>query len=90
MRFLQNTLFLLGRGGRRILQEPQALEFLALPLIKWVDYRCRAEFIRPTAIIIARYTVANPLPEGLVRDIGDYLHWDWIWLTDRDESPMVE
>ncbi len=21
---------------------------LALPLIKWVDYRCRAEFIRPT------------------------------------------
>ena len=22
---------------------------LALPQIKWVDYRCRAEFIRPTA-----------------------------------------
>ncbi len=24
---------------------------VAIPLIKWVDYRCRAEFIRPTAII---------------------------------------
>jgi len=25
--------------------------FGALPHIEWVDYRCRAEFIRPTAII---------------------------------------
>ena len=24
---------------------------MALPQIEWVDYRCRAEFIRPTAII---------------------------------------
>jgi len=22
---------------------------VAIPLIKWVDYRCRAEFIRPIA-----------------------------------------
>ncbi len=39
---------------------------------------------------IARYIVANPLRAGLVRDIGDYPHWDCIWMTDRDETPMVE
>ena len=39
---------------------------------------------------IARYIVANPLRAGLVRDIGDYPHWDCIWITDRDETPMVE
>jgi len=39
---------------------------------------------------IARYIVANPLRAGLVRDIGDYPHWDCIWMTDRDEEPMVE
>ena len=44
------------------------------------------EDIRQTA----RYIVANPLRAGLVGDIGDYPHWDCIWMTDRDESPMVE
>ena len=29
---------------------------------------------------IARYVVANPLRAGLVRRIGDYPHWDAIWL----------
>ena len=39
---------------------------------------------------IARYIVANPLRAGLVRDIGDYPHWDCIWMTDCDETPLVE
>ena len=39
---------------------------------------------------IARYIVANPLRAGLVRDIGDYPHWDCIWMTDCDKTPMVE
>ena len=39
---------------------------------------------------IARYIVANPLRAGLVRDIGDYPHWDCIWMTDRDKTPLVE
>ena len=39
---------------------------------------------------IARYIVANPLRAGLVRNIGDYPHWDCIWMTDRDEAPLVE
>ena len=30
---------------------------------------------------IARYIVANPLRAGLVRDIGDYPHWDCIWMA---------
>ncbi len=29
---------------------------------------------------IARYIVANPLRSGLVKNIGDYPHWDAIWL----------
>ncbi len=28
----------------------------------------------------ARYVVANPLRKGLVSNIGDYPHWDAIWL----------
>ena len=38
----------------------------------------------------ARYIVANPLRAGLVRVIGDYPHWDCIWMTDGDETPLVE
>ncbi len=29
---------------------------------------------------IARYIVANPLRAGLVEKIGDYSHWDAMWL----------
>jgi REP element-mobilizing transposase RayT len=29
---------------------------------------------------VARYLVANPLRAGLVSSIGDYPHWDSIWL----------
>ena len=31
-------------------------------------------------ISVARYIVANPLRAGLVETIGDYPHWDSIWL----------
>ena len=39
---------------------------------------------------LARYIVANPLRAGLVRDIGDYLHWDCIWMGSRSTTPLVE
>ena len=29
---------------------------------------------------VARYIVANPLRAGLVSSLGDYPHWDAIWL----------
>ncbi|MCK5395146.1 MAG: transposase [Gammaproteobacteria bacterium] len=29
---------------------------------------------------VSRYIVANPLRAGLVEDIGDYPHWDAVWL----------
>ena len=29
---------------------------------------------------VARYVVANPLRAGLVQRLGDYPHWDAIWL----------
>ncbi len=37
---------------------------------------------------IARYIVANPLRAGLVSNIGDYPHWDCIWMTDRGGTPL--
>ena len=39
---------------------------------------------------MARYIVANPLRAGLVRHIGDYPHWDCIWMTGCGETPLVE
>ncbi|MFJ4453061.1 REP-associated tyrosine transposase [Pseudomonas sp. NPDC089392] len=35
---------------------------------------------------VARYIIANPLRAGLARQIGDYPHWDAIWLTSDSES----
>ena len=29
---------------------------------------------------LARYIVANPLRAGLVQRVGDYSHWDAVWL----------
>ena len=29
---------------------------------------------------LARYIVANPLRAGLVQQVGDYPHWDAVWL----------
>ena len=29
---------------------------------------------------VSRYIVANPLRAGLVKEIGDYPHWDAVWL----------
>ena len=31
-------------------------------------------------LAIARYVVANPLRAGLVQRLGDYPHWDAVWL----------
>lgn len=32
---------------------------------------------------IARYIVANPIRAGLVNKVGDYPHWDAMWLQER-------
>ncbi len=31
-------------------------------------------------VSVARYLIANPLRAGLVTEIGDYPHWDSIWI----------
>ncbi len=31
---------------------------------------------------IARYIIANPLRAGLVAHIGEYPHWDTIWIQE--------
>ena len=43
----------------------------------YYDHALRQEEDR---LALARYIVANPLRKGLVRRIGDYPHWDCVWL----------
>ena len=43
----------------------------------YYDHALRKEEDRKA---IARYIVANPLRGGLVTSLGDYPHWDSIWL----------
>ncbi|MFA9460595.1 REP-associated tyrosine transposase [Thiohalorhabdus methylotrophus] len=35
---------------------------------------------------LARYIVANPLRAGLAEKIGDYPHWDAVWLDGGDPA----
>jgi REP element-mobilizing transposase RayT len=32
---------------------------------------------------LARYIVTNPVRAGIVENIGDYPHWDVVWLQER-------
>lgn len=41
----------------------------------------RALRVHEDVVSISRYIVANPLRAGLVEHIGDYPHWDAVWLT---------
>lgn len=41
------------------------------------DHALRKE---EAVIEAARYIVANPLRAGLVRTVGDYSHWDAVWI----------
>ena len=40
--------------------------------------------------LMARYMVANPLRAGLAEDIGQYPHWDCIWMQNGDRGNVVE
>lgn len=45
--------------------------------------------LRPSEplVAIARYILRNPVRAGLVSRIGDWPHWDAIWLEDRWHEP---
>ncbi len=43
----------------------------------YYDHALRKEEDR---LAVARYIVANPLRAGLVNNLGDYPHWDSIWV----------
>ena len=52
-----------------------------------------------TWILTPRMSVVAPNPDVgadsisiylLIRAIGDYSHWDSIWMADRDKTPLVE
>jgi REP element-mobilizing transposase RayT len=44
-------------------------------------YRDRAIREEEDVRTVARYIVANPLRAGLVARVGDYPHWDAVWLV---------
>ena len=64
-----------GRSARRINALAARRQRLWQP--GFHDHALRAEEDR---MAVARYIVANPLRAGLVRRIGDYPHWDCVWL----------
>ena len=64
-----------GRSARRINALRGSKDRLWQP--HFHDHALRAEENR---VAVARYIVANPLRAGLVRRIGDYPHWDCVWL----------
>ena len=64
-----------GRSARRINALCARQQRLWQP--GFHDHALRAEEER---LAVARYIVANPLRAGLVRRIGDYPHWDCVWL----------
>ena len=89
------------------------IQLTALPQIGWVDYRCRAEFIRPTAIIatgdkeVTMPCVAfagpnsfgQPAYDALRRGIipcpsvyclTTFTRGRHLWMSDEDETPLVE
>jgi len=43
-------------------------------------FRDRALRRESELLPVARYVVANPLRAGLVKRLGDYPHWDAMWL----------
>ena len=45
------------------------------------NYHDRALRKEESIISTSRYIVANPLRSGIVTAIGDYPHWDAVWLT---------
>ena len=45
------------------------------------DHALRSE---EDVVTVARYVVANPVRAGLVQRIGDYPHWDAIWVGDTE------
>ena len=39
---------------------------------------------------VARYIVANPLRAGLAGEIGQYPHWDCIWMSDTQGGSVLD
>lgn len=64
-----------GRSARRINTLSAASNRVWQP--GFHDHALRKEEDR---VAVARYVVANPLRAGLVSRIGDYPHWDCVWL----------
>jgi len=52
---------------------------IALPVWQ-AGYHDRALRREEDVLDVARYIIANPVRAGLVRRVGDYPHWDAIWL----------
>ena len=53
-------------------------------------YHDRALRTHDSVRTAARYVVANPLRAGLVRRVGDYPHWDCIWVGEGYRGNVVD
>ena len=70
-----------GMGLSRVVRDVKAVSSRRLGRKVWErgfhDHALRRE---EDVAAVARYIVANPLRAGLVRRVGDYPHWDAVWL----------
>ena len=64
-----------GRSGRAVNQRFNRVE--SVWQRAYYDHALRRE---EDVLKVARYIVANPLRAGLVKKIGNYPHWDAVWL----------
>ncbi len=51
-------------------------------------YHDRALRAEDDVVAVSRYIVANPLRAGLAKTVGEYPHWDAVWLTGTHNHPL--
>jgi len=67
-RFKSRTSHALRKAGARVVPVWQA------------GYHDRALSHEDDVVKVARYIIANPIRAGLVSKVGDYPHWDAVWI----------
>ena len=65
-----------GFSSRRLVQHGVARSPVWQP--GYVDHAIRKD---EDLVAVSRYIVANPIRAGICDEIGDYPHWDAVWLT---------
>ena len=65
----------------RVVARIKTLSAARIPALHWQrGFHDRAMRREDDLRKAARYIIANPLRAGLVESVGDYPHWDAVWL----------